>query len=471
MEDPDEGLASGKLLFDLEGYKLRGRFTLVRTGGRRSAGGKEWLLIKKPDAWASDAADPHAETSVLSGLTLDERRGGSPRLERLARAISDARPPERAVSAAALRPMLAERIDAPFSSPDWLFEVKYDGYRMIGAREDAAGLLFTRNGVPAAARFPEIARALAALPVERVILDGEVVATDDEGRPSFARLQQRASLERPADVARAMVEIPVTYFAFDLIAFGSYDLRDVPLQQRKQWLAELIPPRGALRLAPWFAGRGEAVYDEIRARRLEGMVAKRADSAYRSGRSPHWKKLRLLATDDFVIVGYSAARGSRAGFGSLHLASHVDGELRYFGRVGTGFRDAELTSLRVALDEQRRATPAVRRNRARARRRLVGAAPRGRGPVQRGDTGRTAAPVELGGAARGQGAARVRARSGGRGGGRARAGSGSAGRAPSRTSASCRSRISTRCSGPPTAPPRATCSTISAGSRRGCCPT
>jgi bifunctional non-homologous end joining protein LigD len=164
VEDPDEGLVSGKLLFDLEGYKLRGRFTLVRTGGKKKPDGRpsedhrNWLLIKKHDAFSTDAVDPHADASVISGLTLAERRDGSPRLAQLARDIEKARPQRRALSASALRPMLAERIDAPFSSPEWLFEVKYDGYRMIGAREEGQGLLFTRNGRPAAARFPELAR-------------------------------------------------------------------------------------------------------------------------------------------------------------------------------------------------------------------------------------------------------------------------------------------------------------------------
>src|SRR5262249_56649727 len=151
---------------------------------------------------------------------------------------------------------------------------------------------------------------------------------------------------------------PVTDCAFDLLALDGHDLRDAPLSVRKEWLAQLLPPRGPLRLAPWFAARGEAVYAEIRARRLEGMVAKRVDSPYRSGRSPLWKKLRLQASDDFVIAGYTAARGGRPGFGALHLASHVNGELRYFGRVGTGFRDEELVSLRASLDALRRDTPA-----------------------------------------------------------------------------------------------------------------
>jgi bifunctional non-homologous end joining protein LigD len=358
VEDPEAGLAAGKLLFDLAGYKLGGRFTLVRTGGRRKPDSKEWLLIKKPDAWADEADDALDDTSVLSGLTVTERRDGSPRVERLLRDVEASGAPRRALRAADVRPMLAERIDAPFSDPDWLFEVKIDGYRMIGAREDGEGVLYTRNGRPAAARFPEVARALAALPLSEAILDGEIAVTDAEGRPRFGLLQKRAMLERPRDIEAAMVASPVTWFVFDLLAVGGWDLRDQPLARRKAWLEALLPAHGALRLVPHFAGRGEEVWAGIQERRLEGMVAKRADAPYRAGRSPLWKKLRGLQSDDFAIVGFTKPRGGRAGFGALHVASHVDGELRYFGRVGTGFRERELETLRDELETLRRDTPA-----------------------------------------------------------------------------------------------------------------
>jgi bifunctional non-homologous end joining protein LigD len=248
--------------------------------------------------------------------------------------------------------------------------VKYDGYRMIGAREDGQGLLLTRNSRPAEARFPELARALAALPVEHAILDGEVAVTDAEGRPSFARLQQRAGLSGASEIARAMVADPVTYFVFDLLALDGYDLRDFPLRTRKEWLAQLVPPHGPLRLATWFAERGEAVYGEIRTRRLEGMVAKRLDSPYRSGRHPLWKKVRLLASDDFVIAGYTdRARQPR---GLRRAAPRLARERRaaLFRTRRHGFRDEELVSLRERLDALRRPTPAC-----------VGAVPQTRGNV------------------------------------------------------------------------------------------
>ncbi len=357
VEDPEAGLASGKLLFDLAGYKLGGRYTLVRTGGKKKPDSKDWLLIKKPDAWADPDPEALDDTSVLSGLRVDERRDGSERIAELSKEIARSGAAQRTVLAADVRPMLAQKIDAPFSDPDWLFEVKVDGHRMIGAREDGEGRLFTRNGHPAEARFPELARALASLPVEHVILDGEIAVTDAEGRPRFGLLQRRAKLERARDIEAAMVTSPVTWFVFDLLAFDGFDLRDRPLAQRKAWLEALLPKHGALRLTPHFVERGEEVWEQVQARGLEGIVAKRADSTYQAGRSPAWKKLRGLQSDDFVVVGFTMPRGARSGFGALHLASHVDGELRYFGRVGTGFRDDDLDTLRAELETLRRETP------------------------------------------------------------------------------------------------------------------
>jgi bifunctional non-homologous end joining protein LigD len=352
LEDPDAGLEAGKLLFDLEGYKLRGRFTLVRTGGRSKPDGREWLLIKKPDGHARSGAEAALSgTSVLSGLTLEELRDGSERSRAVEREIAASGAPARRVDVRRVEPMLAEPIDAPFSDPDWLFEVKYDGYRMLASAGGGEALLRTRNGHLTTERFPEVARALVALPVEHVVLDGEIVAMDLEGRPCFQRLQQRARLSRRPDIERASVENPVTFFAFDLLGVGDRDLRGLPLVQRKAWLERLLPTRGPLRYAEHFAERGEQVLAAIEAQGLEGMVAKRADSPYRAGRSPAWRKLRLLETDLLVVVGFTPPGASRPGFGALDLGWYVGGELVYAGRVGTGFSDAQLAEIRALLDE------------------------------------------------------------------------------------------------------------------------
>jgi bifunctional non-homologous end joining protein LigD len=221
---------------------------------------------------------------------------------------------------------------------------------MIGSASGGEASLRTRNGRPAEDRFPEVTRALAALPFEHLVVDGEIAATDREGRPRFQRLQQRARLSRKPDVERAAIENPVTFFVFDLLAFGDLDLRDLPLSTRKRFLADLLPRRGPLRVVDYFEERGEEVYAAVLGQGLEGIVAKRLEAPYRAGRSPAWKKLRIRASDDFVVVGFSEPGGARAGFGALYLGWWVGGELVYAGRVGTGFSDQELTALRASLD-------------------------------------------------------------------------------------------------------------------------
>ena len=362
LEDPEEGLARGKLLFELEGYKLRGGFTLVRTGGRRKPAGRDWLLIKKPDAHAvaEGEGEPLGAESVLSGLTLEEMRRGPDRARAVAAAIEQAGARAKRVDVDRVKPMLAQPIAAPFDGPGWLFEVKIDGYRMLAAVSQGVASLRTRNGRPAESRFPEVARALAALPYEHLVVDGEIATTDREGRPHFQSLQQRARLTRRVDIERATLENPVTYFIFDLLGFGDLDLRGLPLRERRAFLTQLLPRRGLLRVVDAFEEGGEGVYAAVRDQGLEGIVGKRADAPYRAGRSAAWRKLRILAADDFVILGFTAPGGSRTGVGALHLGWWVGGELVYAGRVDTGFGDEELASLRALLDGLERGGPACK---------------------------------------------------------------------------------------------------------------
>lgn len=354
--DPEAGLREGKLLFDLEGMKLRGRFTLVRTrrGGEE---GREWLLIKKRDAHARANGEALDDRSVLSGLTLAERAQGSPPLAATLARLEHAGTPPGRVDPARVRPMLAFPSEAPFSRPGWLFEVKYDGYRVIAAREGNRVSLFTRTGRRMEKGFPEVAAALRTFPAERFVLDGELVVTDAEGRPRFQGLQARIAARNPGEAERAALVSPATLFAFDALALEDFDLRPLPLRQRREALAALVPERGPVRLAPSFEERGEEVYREVERLGLEGMVAKRADAPYRSGRSRDWRKIRRLRSDDFVIVGFTSPRGSRSGFGALHLAAYDGDRLVYTGRVGSGFPEADLAALRARLDALRRDRP------------------------------------------------------------------------------------------------------------------
>ena len=348
--DPLEGLAKGKLLFELRGYKLRGTWTLVKIKKAE----KDWLLIKERDAWATKDPDEFAPESVLSGLTVEELGAGSDPGEAIRREMVRLGAPRRALDRKSVKLMLAETAEAAFTRKDWLFEPKLDGYRVLAIRAGSEPRLLTRNGNDCAATFPEIVRAIAALPFDRLVLDGEVVALDDKARPSFQRLQTRARLSRPIDIRHASVSNPVTYYAFDLLGFEDFDLRSLPLTERKAALRRVIPPVGALRFLEHVEEEGEALYQEVERLGLEGIVAKKAASPYKAGRSPMWLKVRSRRTGDFVVVGFTAPKGGRGGFGALQLAEYVDGTLTYAGRAGTGFSDKQLAEVRRALESQKR---------------------------------------------------------------------------------------------------------------------
>jgi bifunctional non-homologous end joining protein LigD len=357
--DPDEGEKKGKLLFELSGYKLRGVWTLVRTKRKGRKEGKEWLLIKERDGFArTGAAATLPQESILSGLTVEEVGAAAGRAHEIVGELTRIGAPRRAVSARDAGLMLAETREKPFTKPGWIWELKYDGYRVLAEREGGQIRLFYRHGMDATAIFPDLSRALKALPFDRFVLDGEIVILDEKGRPSFGRLQKRALLSRPADVERATVELPATLFAFDLLGFDEFDLRKLPLSERKRLLAKLVPRAGPLRYADHVEEKGEELLAGVRAMGLEGIVGKKADSPYRSGRTADWVKVRIDRADDFVVVGYTAPRGSRAGFGALHLAQYENGRLVYSGRAGSGFTEKQLGEIRKGLAADLRKTPA-----------------------------------------------------------------------------------------------------------------
>ncbi|MDX1676019.1 MAG: DNA polymerase ligase N-terminal domain-containing protein, partial [Longimicrobiales bacterium] len=224
LKDPRQGLEEGKLLFELRGYKLRGRWTLVKMKKTE----KEWLLIKERDGLESeDRTLP--EASILSGLTVEELGEGHDPTGPIVEALDALDAPAGEVLASSVEPMLAESRDDAFSDPDWVFELKYDGYRIIAGLEAGEARLISRAGNDLTASFPEVADALEALPFDDLVVDGEVVVHDDRGVPSFQRLQQRARLSRPLDIDRATVELPATLYLFDCLGFHGRELRGLPL--------------------------------------------------------------------------------------------------------------------------------------------------------------------------------------------------------------------------------------------------
>lgn len=252
--------------------------------------------------------------------------------------------------------MLAESGDAPFSRKGWIFELKWDGFRLLAANEDGRARLCYRRGDEATSLFPEIAAAVAALPYRGLLLDGEVVVLDAAGRAQFQRLQKRAQAARATDIREAARVHPATYYAFDLLAFEGLDLRPVPLDLRKAALRRLMTG-GVLRFADHVAEDGLALWEQIREHGLEGMVAKKADGPYRAGRSGDWLKIRIEQTGDFAVVGHTPAERGRVGFGALHLAARDGESWRYVGRVGSGFTHEQIVALAARLQPDRVSRP------------------------------------------------------------------------------------------------------------------
>ena len=352
LEDWRTGLEKGKLLFELKGYKLHGKWTLVKI--KKSE--KDWLLIKERDAYAASPGDVFPEESVLSGLTVDEVMAGSDPGSDLREALEESGAPRTRVDPRTVEAMNAEPADDAFTKDGWIFELKLDGYRLIASKSGGEALLLTRNGNDYTGVFPEIARAVKALPVDECIIDGEVVVCDSKGLPSFALLQRRGRLSSPIDIKRAAVELPATFFAFDLLGFEDFDLRPLPLLKRKEFLAEVVPKIGPLRALDHIEREGDAFLAQVAVMGLEGVIAKKADAPYRKGRSDQWLKIKREKTGDFVIVGFTAPKRSRANIGALQLADMVNGTLVYAGRAGTGFNDELLGELKEMLD------PIIRRD-------------------------------------------------------------------------------------------------------------
>ena len=352
LEDWREGLEKGKLLFELKGYKLHGKWTLVKI--KKSE--KDWLLIKERDAYVRQPGDVFPEQSVLSGLTVEEVKSGQTHASTVRKALEATDVPRTRLDPKTTPVMLAESVDEAFTRDGWLFELKLDGYRLLACKRGGEALLLTRNGNDYTDVFPEIARAVQALPLDSCIIDGEVVVLDASGKPRFSLLQQRGRINSPIDIKRASVELPAVFYVFDLLSFEDFDVRPLPLTRRKELLGQLIPKLGAVRYLDHIERAGEAFLAQVAALGLEGIIAKKADAPYRGGRTDKWLKIKAEKTGDFVVVGFTEPNGSRPGFGALQLADYVNGALVYAGRAGTGFNDDLLREIRAMLD------PIVRRD-------------------------------------------------------------------------------------------------------------
>ena len=353
-EDPLEQLRRGKVEVELFGYKLRGRWTLARMSGKES----EWLLLKKADGGTADEelVDRYPQ-SVLSGLTVEEIADVPAHFAAIRAHVDALEAPRREVTARSQPFMLATLGDRPPTERGWLFEIKFDGVRVLAARRGKAIELYGRSGQLITGRYPDLARVLLALPAEDFVIDGEIVALDEHGRPSFQRLQPRMALTDAREIEAAAARVPVDGVFFDCLALDGRDLRRLSLTERKACLRTLVPPLGPVRYVDHVAEHGAPFLEAAAEQRLEGIVAKRAASAYTGGRSREWIKIKCQRRQEFVVGGYTDPQGSRGYFGALHIGLYDEDRLVYVSKVGTGFDQAGLKSLWQKLQPLERPAP------------------------------------------------------------------------------------------------------------------
>ncbi len=383
--DPEAGYAKGHLAFDLDGEKLRGRWHLIRTKPKPGEKHEQWLLFKSDDAFARPAGEADiletAPDSVATHRTMNEiaeekaavwSSGGglvagelsSPEVPQRSRNIRPAQNSKNRRQSETLdpsgiagakkaafpgfcEPCLALLVEKPPEGDRWLHEIKFDGYRLIVTIKSGTVHLLTRRGLDWSDRFPLIAEAAGGLAVKSAVIDGEAVIEDENGVSSFSALQDALSEHRPA--ARAIL------CAFDLLYLDGYDLRGAALSERKAALAKLLGgnPHPALRYCEHVTGNGQAMLTHACRLGLEGIVSKRIDAPYRSGRHGEWTKAKCTNREEFVIGGYVPSTAARNAVGSLALGYYEDGKLIHAGRTGTGFTQQSARSLFKGLQELR----------------------------------------------------------------------------------------------------------------------
>jgi bifunctional non-homologous end joining protein LigD len=344
----------GEIKFHLNGEKLRGSFVLVKL--KHGEKKNEWLMIKHKDSdvdtqWDMDVHDG----SVLTGRTIEEiAEELPPRREPSVLAPAELEGARKGPMPGKSGLMLATTVERPFSDPDWLFEIKWDGVRTLARIEDGSVKLTSRNGIDVTKQYPELAELPAALSAREVILDGEIVALDEKGHSGFARLQQRMHVRAPAPALVA--QVPVTYYLFDLLYCDGYDLRHVALFERKEFLRRLLHPADHVRFSDHQMEQGNELYQLAGTNGLEGIIGKRADSLYSEGRSNSWVKIKQTTTIDAVIGGWTEARTPGLRFGALLLGLYEGKTLRFIGHVGTGFDGQAQEAIGKMLKERETTT-------------------------------------------------------------------------------------------------------------------
>ena len=337
--DAQQQLERGDFKFELHGKKLNGSFAIVhmKPSANRKTKGNEWLLIKKKDEYAvTDYNIDDFAWSVKTRRTQDEIALDDPPLT-----PKDLTGAKKAAMPATLEPMLASLATKPPTGDQWLYEIKWDGVRALCKIHSGKLEISSRRGLRCEQQYPELADLPAHVNAKDVWLDGEICVLDEHGRSRFALIQPRISANKSA-LKQLQESNPVVLFLFDVLYADGYDLRAVPLEERKRLLAALVMPTDRIRLSETFDTDGEKMFEAARKMGLEGLLAKDRRSHYSGKRGANWQKLKVNNEQEFVIVGFTA--GEREFFGALVLAVNEDGKLRHVGQVGTGF-DQKLMKL------------------------------------------------------------------------------------------------------------------------------
>jgi bifunctional non-homologous end joining protein LigD len=383
LGDVDQGLAEGKLKFRLHGRRLTGGWTLVRLRKRRKKDrGDNWLLIKERDDAARSDGEALLERetrSVKSGHTMEEIAGGKKvwhsgrrqtsggdnpwkgklratlagseadgtfRSAKKSKAISIKFPPF-------VAPQLATLVETAPAGSEWLHEIKYDGYRALAAIAGGEVLIRTRSGLDWTEKFAPLVPALSRLRCKSALIDGEIAVADEQGHTDFGALQDALATGRGG----------FNYYAFDLLYLDGKDLRARPLRERKRLLQNLLKTmskNGPLIYSDHVQGNGEKVFQRACELKLEGIISKRTDDPYRSGRTTSWLKIKCGLEQEFVIIGWRPSKRAGRAFSSILLAARDRGELRYCGRVGTGYSDTRFDELAAAFRKYARRSPPVK---------------------------------------------------------------------------------------------------------------
>jgi bifunctional non-homologous end joining protein LigD len=341
-----EALDKGKLSVQLRGEKLKGSFALVRSSDKKS-----WFLIKHKDVFAVQTDVTELKRSVLSGAQVEDMKV-VPAHRIPASRLVPAGEPE--AMPARLSPMLAESREAPFNHPDWMWEPKLDGYRVL-AFADGKEVRFRsrRGGLELTAAFPQLVAELGAQAVNGMVLDGEIVVFDSAGKPSFGALQERVQLKSEREIAAADRTAPAALYCFDLLHFAGLDLRRAPYSDRRRWLAQCLLPSRHVQLVH-AAEDGEALYTAALANGFEGVMGKRKDSRYEAGRrSAAWLKVKPTRSAEFLVGGYTQGKGAREPLGALLVGYWSGGKLHYAGHVGSGFDERALAQVKARLEPLR----------------------------------------------------------------------------------------------------------------------